>query len=324
MPFVIKEDKEGEYEIKEVYITQEPEKFKVLTNPIGWKIVKLLMENPSYANKIAKELKINRQNIHYYIKKLEEVKLIKVIEKKEVKGGLAKLYKLNYRAFALELPQKGSLTKNLLPMPKVLENFFHPLISQSKFNGYIVVGSPEPHGPYKASARDGHYSAQLALFLGRYCELMEDFIVKLDVDVKAEKEMNRNMILIGGPGVNLITYSINSHLPIRFNEKNYWLGLVEGDKTYNHASDALIAKIKNPFDDSSFIIILAGFRHIGTKAAIIAITKYWNETLRSYKGEENWAIVVRGFDMNGDGKIDYTEVVSDQNLNKRLGLSLTS
>jgi len=309
MPFLIKENKNGEYEVKEVFITQEPNSIKALMSPIGWKIVKYLSNNPSYPNKIAKDLNINRQNVHYYIKKLKDENLVKLVKREEVKGGLAKLYELNYTSFALEIPKKGEIVKNFYPMPDTLKAFFHPIISQNKLQGYIVVGSPEPHGPYKAFARDGHYAAYLSLFLGKYIDFPENFIVKLDVDIIVEKELENNLILIGGPGVNMVTSNVNPYLPIKFNEKNYWLGLIKGSKTYNNDHDALIAKIRNPFNSSKYIIVLAGVRHGGTKAAIIALTKNWKKILEDYKGEEEWAKVIRGFDMDGDGKIDSVEII---------------
>jgi hypothetical protein len=32
--------------------------------------------------------------------------------------------------------------------------------------------------------------------------------------------------------------------------------------------------------------------------------------LKKYKREEDWAVVVQGFDMNSDGKIDQVDIVS--------------
>ena len=51
---------------------------------------------------------------------------------------------------------------------------------ENKFDGLIIVGSPNPHGIFKTSARDGHYAIQLAFFLGNVCNLPSGFVVKLD------------------------------------------------------------------------------------------------------------------------------------------------
>ena len=55
-----------------------------------------------------------------------------------------------------------------------------------------------------------------------------EFAVKLDVDVKVEKEEKNNLILVGGPGTNLLTQEINEYLPIKFimqsSEQGFLLG----------------------------------------------------------------------------------------------------
>jgi hypothetical protein len=108
-----------------------------------------------------------------------------------------------------------------------------------------------------------------------------------------------------------VTSEFNRYLPVRFDEKNFWSGLVDGSgKRYGLDNHGLIAKIKNPYDGNSSVIVVAGVRSAGTKSAVIALTNYSEEVLRRYNGEEGWALVVQGFDMNSDGKIDHVDVVS--------------
>src|SRR3954454_8916776 len=79
-------------------------------------------------------------------------------------------------------------------------NFFKEYIIDNSFDGLIIVGAPTPHGPYKSSARDGHYAVHLAFFLGTISSIPPEFVVKLDADAKAEKVLDgRNLISIGGP-----------------------------------------------------------------------------------------------------------------------------
>jgi len=59
------------------------------------------------------------------------------------------------------------------------------------------------------------------------------------------------------------------------------------------------------------VIVIAGVRSIGTKSAVIALTNYSQEILENYQNQEKWAIVVQGFDMNSDGKIDHVDIVSE-------------
>jgi len=73
----------------------------------------------------------------------------------------------------------------------------------------------------------------------------------------------------------------------------------------------LIAKIKNPYSNNGTVIVIAGVRSVGTKSAVIALTNYSQEILENYQNQEKWAIVVQGFDMNSDGKIDHVDIVSE-------------
>src|SRR5215510_4729028 len=112
----------------------------------------------------------------------------------------------------------------------ITSKFFENFVSGNDFKGLLVVGAPDPHGPYKSSARDGHYAVHLAFFLGRITgAIPPEFIVKLDADAKAEKVLaGNNLISIGGPGTNIVTAEFNRYLPIKFDEKNFWSGLVDG------------------------------------------------------------------------------------------------
>jgi hypothetical protein len=172
-----------------------------------------------------------------------------------------------------------------------------------------------PHGPYKTSARDGHYAAHLALFLGQFAKMPTEFAVKLDVDVKAEKEEKNNLILVGGPGTNLLTQEINEYLPIKFimhsSAQGFLLGGLSSKKTGQvHTSDmsGLVAKIVNPWDSSKRIVVLAGNKAVGTKACVIALTNFWAKTLEKYRDEDTFAAAITGFDLDGDGKVDSIEV----------------
>ncbi len=189
------------------------------------------------------------------------------------------------------------------------------LSERNILDGKIVVGSPLPHGPFKTSARDGHYAAHLSLFLGQFAKMPSEFAVKLDVDVKAEKEEKNNLILVGGPGTNLLTQEINDYLPIKFimqsSEQGFLLGGLQSQKTmriYTSDVSGLVAKIVNPWEKTKRIIVLAGNKAVGTKACVLALTNFWKKTLQNYQGQDTFAVVIQGFDLDGDGKVDSIEV----------------
>ena len=300
---------------KEILILEKPSEMRVLSNPIAWKIVNLLANRPMYPAQIAKELKIYEQSAYYYIRKLLTIRAIGQVETSFVRGGTAKLYKTEYAAFGIEMDwgeRKFETVKNG-KINKNVRTFFEDFIDDGLFNGTIVVGAPDPHGPYRSSARDGHYAAQLAFFLGGLCSLPQNFVVKLDVDAKSEKiSRTENIISIGGPGTNIITSEFNRYLPIRFDESNFWSGLIAlQGRTHTLDNHGLIAKIRNPFSEKVKIIIIAGVRSAGTKSAIIALTNHGNEILKKFNQDDNWAVVVQGFDMDSDGKIDTIDIVDE-------------
>ena len=299
---------------KEISILQKPSEMRILSNPIAWKIVNLLAGRPMYPAQIAKELKIYEQSAYYYIRKLLTIKAISQVETSFVRGGTAKLYKTEFAAFGIEMNwgEKKFETVNG-KINRDVQTFFEDFIDDGLFNGTIVVGAPDPHGPYRSSARDGHYAAQLAFFLGSFCGLPQNFVVKLDVDAKSEKiSRTVNIISIGGPGTNIITSEFNRYLPIRFDETNFWSGLIAPHgRTHTLDNHGLIAKIRNPYSEKVNIVIIAGVRSAGTKSAVIALTNHGNEILKKFNQENNWALVVQGFDMDSDGKIDTIDIVDE-------------
>ena len=310
-------NKKNQKSTKEIALFEDPELLKTVLNKLSWKILELLSETEMYPIEIAKKLGVHEQKVYYHIRKLSKAGVIKVVKEEEKKGAVAKYYKALFPAMGIELPF-GQQEINNLPVRNVdekLKQFLRPFINSNEFDGKIVVGSPDPHGPFKAKARDGHYAAYLTMFLGQFVELPDDFVIKLDVDVKAEKEEGNNLILVGGPGTNLITQEFNEFLPIHFNmipsEHGFVLGGLVSEKTkkvYTADTMGLISKITNPYNKNKKVIILAGNKAVGTKACVIALSKFWEKTLKKFDQQE-FAAVIQGFDLDGDGKVDSIEVL---------------
>ncbi|MEM3623624.1 MAG: helix-turn-helix domain-containing protein [Candidatus Bathyarchaeia archaeon] len=305
--------------VKEIKMFTDPQTLKTILNKLTWKILTMLSEKEMYPLEIAKQLGIHEQKVYYHIRKLAKAGAITVVREEEKKGAIAKYYKATSFAFGIELPE-GYKTIQGFPsvgMDAQIQAFFKEFTKENgTFDGKIVVGSPMPHGPFKTSARDGHYASHLTFFLGQFTKTPEEFAIKLDVDVKAEKEEKNNLILVGGPGTNLLAQEVNDYLPIKFNmqpsEQGFLFGGLISEKTKNvYTADAagLVAKIVNPWDTSKRIIVLAGNKAVGTKACVLALTNFWKKTLKDYKGEDSFAAVIQGFDLDGDGKVDSIEVL---------------
>ena len=307
-------EKNGHIYTKTIKLENNPENLKGLLNNQRWEILKLITERPTYPAEIAKRLKIHEQKVYYHIKQLEMNGIIKVISKVEKKGALAKFYAPVAYGFALDLPHGE---EKLIDFPKSdqpdnLKQFLYPHISNGKLNSTIVVGSPDPHGPHQVRSRDGHYAIELGLFLGQFSSTRPEFSARLDVDIKAENKTSTNLILVGGILTNIITKELNPHLPIRFLEDKFPYRSIYSEitnKTYPDDNIGIISKIVNPNNTDKSIILIAGNTNGGTKAAIIAFTRYTDKILAKYAGEDNWGVLVRGFDMDGDGKIDSIKVI---------------
>jgi DNA-binding transcriptional ArsR family regulator len=305
--------------VKEIKMFTDSQTLKTILNKLTWKILTMLSEKEMYPLEIAKQLGIHEQKVYYHIRKLAKAGAIAVVREEEKKGAIAKYYKATSLAFGIEL-SNGYKTLQGFPTMGISEQiqaFFKEFTRENGiFDGKIVVGSPMPHGPFKTSARDGHYASHLTFFLGQFTKAPEEFAIKLDVDIKAEKEEKNNLILVGGPGTNLLTQEVNDHLPTKFHmqhsDQGFLLGGLVSGKTRNvYTADTigLVAKIVNPWDGSKRVIVLAGNKAVGTKACVLALTNFWKKTLKNYKGEDTFAAVIQGFDLDGDGKIDSIEIL---------------
>ncbi|VVB59797.1 Uncharacterised protein [uncultured archaeon] len=313
MAFLVTEKKDKFY-IKGVRTLSSDSGIKSLANSTARKILYALAERPSYPAEIAKKLALHEQIVYYHIRRMERENMIYVKNKSELGGALAKYYAPSESAFAIELPF-GEETLAEIPFRKEnpkLKQFLYPFISAGKFNASIVVGSPDPHGLHQVRSRDGHYGIDLALQLGQYSAIPEDFVAKLDVDVRAENRYNQNLILVGGILTNVITAEINKYMPVRFDTENFPFRKIisqNSGKSYTEDNCGIIAKITSPFDKDKSIIVLAGIRFAGTKAAVLGLTRHYETILQKYSGEDNWGCVVQGLDIDGDGKVDNVRVM---------------
>lgn len=305
--------------VKEICMMRDAQKLKMILGKLSWRILTLLSEKEMYPLQIARHLGMHEQKVYYHVRKLERAGAIAVVREEKKKGATAKYFKTVSTAFGVEFPQgyKTMQRPSLVSVSKQIQDFFREFIDENgSFEGKIVVGCPAPHGPFKTSARDGHYAAHLTFFLGQFVKNPEEFAIKLDTDVKAEKEEKNNLILVGGPGTNLLTQEINGHLPVRFNmqssDQGFLLGGMVSQRTnrvYTADTAGLIAKIANPWDATKRIIIVAGNKAVGTKACVLALTNFWSKTLQKYHGgDDAFAAIIQGFDLDGDGKVDSIEV----------------
>ncbi|MEM7826982.1 MAG: helix-turn-helix domain-containing protein [Candidatus Aenigmatarchaeota archaeon] len=284
----------------------KPKEMRKALSPLAWKILQELFRKPNYPKQLAKRLNMHEQKIYYHIRNLEKAGLIKKTREESIHGVSAKYYETDKPSFSLVLDEM----KPEIDYSKGKE-FLSPFIVNGNLNAIIILGSPDPHGPSKVRARDVVYGTELGLFLGMFLSNLSPNLVKLDTEIHAN-DLKNNLIIIGGPGVNCISAKINESLPIRFIEKgNRFVGIYSSisKKIYPEEECGLIVKAKNPFEREKYLLLIAGMRAKGTKAAIISLLNYSDYIYDGNKyNPKICAKVVEGVDIDSDGIIDKIEI----------------
>lgn len=302
--FIIKreDDSINSIPVSEVKLDQ----LKPVSSKLAKDILKTISEKQSYPLEIANKLKQNEQKIYYHIRKLEKAGLIKVVRKEDMHGATANYYDLTDSAFFIRFKDFRP-THKISYLTKEEEEFLDPFVKDGKLDALIVVGSPDPHGPDMARSRDGYYGIDLALFLGTFLYYVPSFNVKLDTEL-TEKDLKQNLILIGGPVVNRITEKVNKKLPVRFDRDNRNIYSTVSGKAYPSDESGMIVKEKSPFNKDKKILVVAGKRFSGTKAAIIGFLQGFKQIIKGNRHNKKIiAKVVEGFDLDSDGAIDSVE-----------------
>ncbi len=299
---------------KTVIADTDPSDFFPAAAGLGHKILRLLAKGPNYPSSIARELKLYHQAVYYHMKRLERAGLVKRVSQRTVRGGKAQLYALASDGYAIEFDVKGEeyAAPSTLSRSGRLGRFLKEFISEEgQLDGWIVVGSPEAHGPNRTQGRDGHYAIQLGFALGQFVRLPRTFPVKLDVDLKAEKLQGSNLLVVGGPRTNVISAELNAHMPVRFSEESFFGAIVDASgRRYMSEFDSVLTKIRNPWDPSKVCVVAAGLSGAATKAAVIGLTNMAEQVLAGYSEERGeFAVVLHGLDLDGDGKVDSVEIL---------------
>jgi DNA-binding transcriptional ArsR family regulator len=296
---------------KRVLVSDKPDGFRPASGKIGQKILILLATGPKYPAEIARSLNAHHQTVYYHMGRLEKAGLVTKVRRESIRGGEANLFALSSDGYAVEYPVRGEHIPTLQSSTRstALGRFFAEFVRDGVFDGWVVVGSPVPHGSGETQARDGHYAVQLGFALGEFVALPARFPVKLDVDLRAEKLTTSNLVVVGGPRTNVVAEELNSHLPIRFRQGGFWGSIVDEDgRAYTSELDCIVAKVANPWDNAKTCILAAGLTGAGTKAAIIGICNYADILFKKYRSGD-FVALLRGVDRDGDGKVDSVDVL---------------
>ncbi|MCX6767341.1 MAG: S-layer protein [Candidatus Micrarchaeota archaeon] len=266
-------------------------------------IMKALAKEPKYPAELAKQLGMPAQTVYYHVRLLSEAGLIKMEAYEERGGAVAKKYGLSTDAVSVIIrPAWRPVAHAKAKTP----HFLAPFASGGRLDAKMVLGSPDPHGKYRARGAE-YCAAELAIALGQYASFSYPLYL-LDTEVR-EGTKRENLILVGGPKVNTLVEEVNKFLPIYFEEKTFGIRSKPSGKKYEE-NVGVVEVVENPFNKSRKVLVAAGLNQSSTRTAVLSILK---EPEKIGAGnafdKKTIAHVVQGFDEDGDGIVDAVEVL---------------
>lgn len=267
------------------------------------RILKELAREPLYPARLARMLRMQVQTVYYHMRLLKQEGLVE-LEATEEKGGLvAKRFRAKSNAFSVVV--NDSAWKAYSPQKSKLPFFLDGFVVSGVLDAKIVLGSPDPHGKYRARGSE-FCATELAMFLGGFASFNYPLYL-LDTELK-EKARQDNLVVLGGPKVNSLTEQLNPFLPVKFDE-NFDVYSTLSKKRYGEEV-GIIQVAGNPFNKAKKVLVLAGSNHSATRVAVLALLKERKvlEQGNFFDGGV-FAKVVQGFDEDGDGIVDAVEVL---------------
>jgi DNA-binding transcriptional ArsR family regulator len=308
MRFLVEDTKKGQRAF-ETLLVSNPKLFSILGNELALKIIRELGKQPACAMDVARKLGVHEQKVYYHIRNLEKLGLIKVIRIEERVGAMAKIYFPVSSVVSFKLFESEHINDVKIRAAEL--KFLKPFVEDGKLNSIIVVGSPDPHGKYKAPASDGYCAIDLCMFLGQFISDSRVPYYKLDTQVRKE-DLEKNLIVIGGPKTNIIADKINKQLPIYFDYSEEYLEWnivsILSKTVYREPQIGFLARVQNPFSEGREILIFSGKGFKGTRAAVLAFVKHLKKVMKGNSVKPDViAKVVQGIDIDSDGIIDEVE-----------------
>lgn len=303
--FVIKKQQEQTLSLPALEL--KPQHITSVSSALAQRILHAIAAQPKYAKQLATELKVHEQKVYYHIKNLEVAGIIRLVKQEQRQGAMANYYQLTEGALVLPIGTFQPMSK-LSQLKEHHKSFLEPFIHEGQLDAKIIVGSPDPHGPDKARSRDGYYGIDFALFLGCFLSYVPKLNVKLDTETH-EADLRENLILLGGPVTNKIVAQVNEHLPIYFDrETGMNIRSTVTREVYASDETGIVVKIKSPFAEGKWVLVIAGKRYTGTRAAIIAFLQGFAQIAKgNAKNPKVLGKVVEGVDLDSDGIVDAVE-----------------
>jgi DNA-binding MarR family transcriptional regulator len=305
---VLKDSKSSQLIPTRVY--EDPGIAQSILQPTRWRILNQLIAGRSCAKDLAEAMRTSEQVICYHLKELERAQFIKLDGTEKKRGAVAKYYRAEQRAITVLTNATGTedgRVRHSHSLSGLAPKLLDPFVSEGRLNALIVLGSPEPHGVFRAAARDSDRAVDLALFLGSLLPLTRESLVRLDTEL-SQQQLLRNLILVGSPRVNTVTMMMNEWLPITYELPGQDLMMSRLTNNSYAANEGAIQLIPNPMEQNSHILVVAGNNELGTRAAILAFIQHTEEIAKGNSANsETIARVVNGLDSDNDGILDDVE-----------------
>lgn len=274
------------------------EVIKALAHPLRLELLRALAKGPQYPLELAKALKVNEQLVYYHMSHLKRAGLVREVGIDRRRGALAVKYELVAEGFAVVFREREA-GGHLTALPQLIAELF----KEGK-PVYMVLSSPEPHGPFRSRGRDLHLAAHIAYFIGAAYGSKARLSIVLDTDHDVDFT-DANLLLLGGPAVNMVTASVNDKLPIRFElSRGNLIVSTLSRREYGDENCAVVELTENPLG-AGRLLLIAGLHLSGTKAAVSALFKRGAELSKPNSFDRKTiAHVVEGIDADGDGEPD--------------------
>ncbi|HEV8290015.1 MAG TPA: helix-turn-helix domain-containing protein [Candidatus Norongarragalinales archaeon] len=280
----------------------DEESLSVLS-PDRLKILRAVSKEPKYPAEIARELNMQVQTVYYHVRLLVNSKLLQLVNYEEKGGAMAKKYATTANALGIVLSETWKPFASAAQQ-KAPPAYLKPFIDSGVFEGKFVVGSPDAHGRFRGRASE-LCAMELAMHIGNYARF--DYpLYYLDTEVK-EEHKKQNLVVMGGPKVNMFLEQINRELPVRFDMRSFELYSTSSGKTYGENA-GVVQLVQNPFNKKKHILVLAGQHHNSTRIGVLALLRERRRFEEAFSaGKGTFAKIVQGFDEDGDGIADTVE-----------------
>jgi len=268
-------------------------------------ILRRLAAEPMYPAEIARQLKLPEQTVYYHMRSLVSAQLVEISSEEQKQGGTAKRYSFPADSLSVLLSERKAKSARISRQRKI-PAIFAPFVKNGVFDARMVVGSPDPHGPYRSRGSE-FCAAEVAMYLGGFCSF-EYPLYYLDTEI-IEQQRKHNLIALGGPKVNTLVNDVNAALPIRFDKSDFSIYSSLSKKKYTE-DVGIVELVPNPYNPKAKMLIIAGSSHHGTRIGVLGLLRHQREFESGNAFDSAvMAKVIAGFDEDSDGIVDTVEIL---------------